>query len=91
MVKMILDGREIATREQLHQKLAQGLGLPGYYGANLDALFDCLTDLREEACLHILHGRELREGLGPYADVLAEVLGQAAEQNPRFTFSVEEE
>ena len=28
--------------------LAQGLGLPAYFGANLDALYDCLTDLEPD-------------------------------------------
>ena len=29
--------------------IGKGFGLPDWYGANLDALYDCLTDLSEQA------------------------------------------
>jgi hypothetical protein len=32
-------------KEQLLDQLAQGLGFPSYFGANWDALIDCLGDL----------------------------------------------
>ena len=31
--------------------IGRALGFPGYYGANLDALWDCLTDLTEPTAL----------------------------------------
>ena len=36
----------IATKDQLHKALAEALRFPQWYGNNLDALYDCLTDLR---------------------------------------------
>lgn len=36
---------EATTREALHAALKAGLSLPDYYGENLDALHDVLTDL----------------------------------------------
>ena len=41
-----LDCKDIKTAERLHQELAQALHFPDYYGKNLDALFDCLTEYR---------------------------------------------
>ena len=41
-----LDGRTIDSRETLHQTLFELLQLPAWYGRNLDALYDCLTDLQ---------------------------------------------
>ena len=35
------------TPEKAHAALAQALAFPDYYGHNLDALHDCLTDLTE--------------------------------------------
>lgn len=29
----------------MHARLSDGFGFPAYYGANADALWDCLTDL----------------------------------------------
>lgn len=34
------------TPEKAHGDLAKALSFPEYYGNNLDALHDCLTDLR---------------------------------------------
>ena len=31
------------------QRIGEGFGLPGHFGANLDALYDCMTDLKPEA------------------------------------------
>lgn len=33
------------TPRQAHEALAMALSFPEYYGHNLDALYDCLTDL----------------------------------------------
>ena len=45
-MEIILDGRTIDSRETLHQRLFELLHFPAWYGRNLDALHDCLTDLR---------------------------------------------
>lgn len=41
-----LDGRKI--KEDSHEYLIKKLDLPDYYGRNLDALYDCLTDIGVE-------------------------------------------
>ena len=33
------------SEKQMHDMLARELGFPGYYGRNLDALNDCLSDI----------------------------------------------
>ena len=45
MAEIVLDGLEIRSAEAVHDRFAQGLNLPAWYGRNLDALFDCLTEL----------------------------------------------
>ena len=40
-----IDCEELLLAEDLHEKLAEDLQLPPYYGKNLDALFDCLTEM----------------------------------------------
>jgi RNAse (barnase) inhibitor barstar len=34
-----------STREAMLKAVAAGLAFPAHFGANLDALYDCLTDL----------------------------------------------
>ena len=48
MKQIVLNGNEIVSEQQLHRLLAQALDLPEWYGGNLDALFDCLTDVAED-------------------------------------------
>ena len=38
-------------KESLHAALQHSLSFPNYYGANLDALYDCLTELEEDTHL----------------------------------------
>lgn len=47
MRKVILNFRGLYSREAIHEYIAQQMGFPHYYGRNLDALFDCLTDITE--------------------------------------------
>lgn len=43
---MQLDGKLI--KENGHDYLIEALNLPDYYGKNLDALYDCLTEMECE-------------------------------------------
>lgn len=45
MEMYLIDFDGISTRKQAHEAIKAALGLPDYYGKNLDALFDCLTEL----------------------------------------------
>ena len=47
MKRVELIGAQLKDKELLHDVLAQLLELPEYYGRNLDALHDCLTQLQD--------------------------------------------
>ena len=81
---------EMATRAAAHDHLKGQLSLPDYYGRNLDALYDLLTE-RGEKCEIVFHDfRLLTESLGEYAHMLAETLCDAAENNPLLTVAFQE-
>ena len=86
----LIDGALIETREQLHETLARQLAFPEHYGRNLDALFDCLSDIHEDSELCLVHAEELFAHLGVYADVLRAVLRDACEENQHLRFVSEE-
>lgn len=74
MKHCVLDGSIIETKEQLHDILQQELDLPEWYGRNLDALYDCLTDGTEEMQIEIRNKEALEKHLGRYAKALERVL-----------------
>ena len=78
----VIDGASVTSMEDIHKTLAQQLDFPDWYGGNLDALHDCLTDLHEETEVSILHSGTLLETLGPAYVRLTRVLSDAAEENP---------
>lgn len=86
----VIDGANIASRNALHDSLSRQLSLPEWYGRNLDALYDCLTDIREDSELVLQNTSELYANLGPYADVLQAVLRDACEENPHLRLSIDE-
>ncbi|MDO4493445.1 MAG: barstar family protein [Clostridia bacterium] len=94
MKSFVLDGRRMADREAMHTHLAETLGLPEYYGRNLDALWDCLSEA-EPAVLSLTHmemaDRECLAALtGLLSDLVREdpvwrvtiAMGETAEKEP---------
>ncbi len=81
MKHCILDGEAIGTREQLHEILQRELELPEWYGRNLDALYDCLTDSHDLISIEFQNREALTDHLGRYARALEQVLRDAAMEN----------
>ena len=89
MAEIILDGWEIASVEEVHDRFARALSLPEYYGRNLDALFDCLTDRREPVTVRLLHREALEDRLGRRGRALVRLLRRAARENPQVALAEE--
>ena len=53
MEKIILDLRRTSDRSELHDILAGEFGFPEYYGRNLDAVYDLLTERTTETCVGV--------------------------------------
>lgn len=76
----VLDGEKIRDKERLHETLAEALGFPDWYGKNLDALYDCLTDGQEETEIVVRNREVLKAHLGRYAVLLLHVLFRAGQE-----------
>lgn len=63
---IILDGSRMGDKEALHEELKAKLGLPDYYGGNLDALNDCLGERRERELIVIRDFEDFAEDCGLY-------------------------
>lgn len=88
---VLIDGKEIKNREQLHTILAKNLKFPAYYGKNLDALYDVLsTDFSGETIIKFKHINSLRAKLGSeYVEGLVQTIMDAAEENNRIILLLE--
>ena len=90
-MRAVIDGGSMDSREALHRTLAAGLHFPDWYGGNLDALHDCLTEITEPMELVIRNSRALAEALGGYVLPLRRVLADCAEENGLFSVVWEED
>ena len=64
MQTVTLRGAEIEDKAALHAAIARQLGFPDWYGANLDALHDLLSERRRPLRVLVLGRGALREHLG---------------------------
>ena len=84
MRKLTLDCSQISTKIGLHLQLNELLDLPEYYGNNLDALADCLSDIHQDTCLVLEQPEALSDALGDYAERFFRLLEHCASENPFF-------
>ena len=68
MQYVFLDGARILSNADLHAVFASELALEDYYGRNLDALHDVLTERTEPLGIVIVNEALLREHLGRRAN-----------------------
>ncbi len=88
MADVLLDGRMMTSREAMHGLLKTALALPAYYGNNLDALHDCLTDIGSPTHIIVSYEEAVRENLGSYGDVFLHMLLEVAEENSNISVAL---
>ena len=86
MKYVFLDGEKIDSARELHGVFAASLELPDYFGRNMDALHDCLTDIFEPVTVIAVHTPELREHLGRSANAFWRLMGDMCKENENFRF-----
>lgn len=89
MKTVVLHFKNIRTRTQAHEYLKKELGFPDYYGENLDALWDMLTNESERLEIVIRNGNEFIENLGEYGKNLLDTMLEAGEENPMLSIEWE--
>ena len=79
---IVLGGEQMLTRQSLHSHLSEQLGLPEYYGRNLDALYDLLTERGSPVRLVMWHRNTFLAEVGQYGAALCRTLEDASRANP---------
>ena len=80
----------INSRLSLHCTLSEALSFPGWYGNNLDALYDCLTDMAEPSRIVLEYWQQAEEALGDHGRTARMVMELAAKNNPALTLLIPE-
>ena len=85
MAEYKIDLSRVTDVTSLHEQLMESLPLPAWYGRNLDALYDALTDLSGEVLIRVT-GQDLAPAqMRDYLDRLGRVLRDAQEELPGLT------
>lgn len=87
--RLILNGNNYESIEQLHKELKEKLELPDYYGENLNALWDCLTawvDLPLTIEIHSIDS--FKSKLGNDASEFIQLLEDAVEEIEGFELEI---
>lgn len=83
---VFLDGDKISSPAALHRAFAEALDLPDYFGRNMDALHDCLTDIFEPVCVVAVNVPALKEHLGRSANAFWRLMADLEEDQKGFRF-----
>ena len=89
MKQTTIDLRNIHTPGAAQVYIEYAMNFPAYYGRNLDAMYDMLTEISEPTLLSILRPAQLSEPMQAYFPRLARVLHDAQEANDRLQVVVD--
>ena len=83
-----LDGALMTYRTTAHDYLKAQVRFPDYYGRNLDALYDLLTETAEPTTIILRNADQMQEQLGAYGAALLVTLHQAEENTPALSLEI---
>lgn len=78
-MEVILECALLAQKATAHPHLKERFSFPDWYGNNLDALYDCLTELSD---CRILLQEPAALFAAPYGEAVLDTLRDAARSNP---------
>jgi RNAse (barnase) inhibitor barstar len=80
--RVVLTEEKMKDKESMASFMRGALDLPDYFGGNLDALADLLSEIREETVFEVEECELERIPEGGYAAKTLHVLCMAADDNP---------
>ena len=84
-MNVTIDCSQVHTKEDLHRVFASVLSFPEWYGRNLDALHDVLTDIGIETEIRLSHADELWESR--FGQLVLRVFRESAQENDCLTLT----
>ena len=90
MQKVYINGKDFDTPKEVHEFLSEELNFPDYYGNNLSALYDVLTELSDDTRIILDLSEVEDENMIEMLERMAEVMTDAADENEYLEVSVEQ-
>ena len=84
MKVLFIDGDILSGMDQVHDLFASSFGFPAYYGKNLDALYDCLSEISYPFGVIVVNVKSLKKVLGRRAHALLALLNDLADERENF-------
>ena len=89
--KYILDLRNVFDKNGLHMVIRHTLPVQEYYGNNLDALHDYLTELSDNTDILVLYSNNTEQNLGKYFYSFKKMTKAAVQHNPMLNIHYEKQ
>lgn len=67
MKEFNIDGRKMTTQDELFKHLSELMWFPNYFGNNIDALWDILTQVSDETEIHFINVDIFLDEMDTYA------------------------
>ena len=90
MDEYLIDLSGVTDRDSLHQCLRDALPLPEWYGNNLDALYDSMTEMSVPVTIRFLESEKAQDRLGDYFEMFRRVLQDVQSDLPGLTVLFED-
>ena len=81
-----IDCSGISSVSELHSRIADTLHFPEWYGGNLDALNDCLTDIHEPTEIIFYNFDIFKADFEKYANNIVRMTRACAAENSNLSF-----
>ena len=90
MDEYLIDLSGVTDKDSLHRCLRDALPLPEWYGNNLDALYDSMTEMSVPVTIRFLGAEKAQDRLGDYFEMFRRVLQDVQSDLPGLTVLFEE-
>lgn len=89
MKQIVIDGSKVFASPDFHEALSSALNFPSHYGKNLDALYDCLSEISEDTHLILRNWHHIEFHLKDYSGKAVYVFHVASQENSHLRVSLE--
>lgn len=84
---ILLDGEMINSASEMHEVFKKELGLPEWYGKNLDALNDVLTERTEEIGIVVVNDAAFKKALGKKYKGFVALMKDLSEESDNISYA----